>query len=77
MLAKAIDDPGITVRKRALRLLWECCVRCGDGFPYRADAVVRIMAKAADAEEAMRALVVRICSEIWFLAKVTLGEQRS
>ena len=73
VLTKAVDDPGVTVRKRAVRLLWECCVRCADNFPYRTDAVVRIMAKAADAEEAMRSLVVKICSEIWFLSKITLG----
>lgn len=74
VLTKAVEDSGITVRKRAVRLLWECCVRCADNFPHRTDAIVRILERASDPEEAMRTLVGKICAEIWFLAKITLGE---
>lgn len=27
VLVKSMEDPGVSVRKRAIRLLWECCVR--------------------------------------------------
>ncbi len=49
VLVRAVEDGGLTVRKRAVRLLWECCVRFPD-FTHRTDALLRIIARATDTE---------------------------
>lgn len=36
------QDNGVSVRKRAVRTLWECCARC-PGFTRKTDAVVAIL----------------------------------
>lgn len=53
ILTRASEDPGLTVRKRAIRLLWECCVRCPD-FVHRSDALLRIVSRATDSEVGAR-----------------------
>ncbi|GFR50992.1 hypothetical protein Agub_g13318, partial [Astrephomene gubernaculifera] len=76
VLVRASEDAGLTVRKRGIRLLWECCVRCPD-FSRRGDALMRIVQRATDQEETMRALVTKICSEIWFLPKFQIEDEVS
>jgi cohesin loading factor subunit SCC2 len=53
VLVRASEDAGLTVRKRAVRLLWECCVRL-PGWPQRRDALGRIVARSADPEVRLR-----------------------
>jgi hypothetical protein len=36
------QDKGVSMRKRAVKALWECCARC-PGFTRRTDAVVAIL----------------------------------
>eukprot|EP00775_Hariotina_reticulata_P010526 gene10526-10686_t len=64
VLAQATHDPGISVRKRAIKSLWDCCT-C-PGFSRGADAVVAVLQRAADPEDSMRGLVTKICGEMWF-----------
>lgn len=59
------QDQGVSVRKRAVRALWECCARC-PGFSRRVDAVVTILQRVGDAEDSMRALVTKLCGDMWF-----------
>jgi len=59
-----LQDPGIMVRKRAIRALWECC-SC-PGFSRAGDAVVAVLQRAYDKEDSMRTLVTKICGEMWF-----------
>ncbi|GLC46380.1 hypothetical protein PLESTF_001845900 [Pleodorina starrii] len=66
VLVRAADDTGVNVRKRAIRLLWECCVRCPD-FVHRTDALLRIVSHATATEDSLRSLVTKICAEIFFL----------
>lgn len=49
ILARAAEDAGVMVRRRAVRLMWECCVRCL-GFRHRGEALLRIVARATDPE---------------------------
>ncbi|KAI8475824.1 MAG: hypothetical protein J3K34DRAFT_517001 [Monoraphidium minutum] len=65
VLAEASTDNGVSVRKRAVKALWECCARC-PGFTRRTGAVVAILQCVADAEESMRTLVTRLCADMWF-----------
>lgn len=55
----------MSVRKRAIRSLWDCCT-C-PGFNRAAEAVVAVLQRAGDSEESMRGLVTKICGEMWFL----------
>ncbi|KAG2502251.1 hypothetical protein HYH03_000737 [Edaphochlamys debaryana] len=73
ILVRASEDTGLTVRKRAIKLLWECCVRCPD-FKHRSDALMRIVSRATDPEDTMRAAVTKICAEIWFLPRFHLDD---
>jgi cohesin loading factor subunit SCC2 len=54
----------VSVRKRAIRSLWDCCT-C-PGFSRAAEAVVAVLQRAGDSEESMRGLVTKICGEMWF-----------
>ncbi|KXZ45820.1 hypothetical protein GPECTOR_50g614 [Gonium pectorale] len=74
ILVRASKDAGLTVRRRAIRLLWECCVRCPD-FKHRSDALLRIVNRATDTEETMKSLVTKICAEIWFLPNIELEDE--
>jgi hypothetical protein len=54
----------VSVRKRAIRSLWDCCTcPC---FSRAAEAVVAVLQRAGDSEESMRGLVTKICGEMWF-----------
>ena len=68
-------DDGLSVRKRAVRVLWECCILC-PGFPPDRiiEAVVLILSRAGDAEESMRKLAASLCTELWFNPGSAVGE---
>lgn len=42
----APQDAGVSVRKRAVKALWECCAKC-PGFSRKTDAVVAILQRWA------------------------------
>lgn len=54
----------MSVRKRAIRALWDCCT-C-PGFSRAADAVVAVLQRATDTEGSMRSLVTKVVGEMWF-----------
>ncbi|GMH40118.1 hypothetical protein BSKO_08022 [Bryopsis sp. KO-2023] len=66
LLCKASKDAGTSVRRRALKLLWECCVRPPD-FPRLNDACVQILMLSGDKDEHIQNLVKKIFSELWFM----------
>ncbi|GLI61512.1 hypothetical protein VaNZ11_003892 [Volvox africanus] len=74
VLASAAIDAGLTVRKRAVRLLWECCVRCPE-FERRIEAMLLIVSRVTDTEDTMRSLINKICAEVWFLPNFQLESE--
>ncbi|GIL54451.1 hypothetical protein Vafri_9964 [Volvox africanus] len=74
VLASAAIDAGLTVRKRAVRLLWECCVRCPE-FERRIEAMLLIVSRVTDTEDTMRTLINKICAEVWFLPNFQLESE--
>lgn len=51
------QDNGVSVRKRAVRTLWECCARC-PGFTRKTDAVVAILQRCAGLGQAAQAVLL-------------------
>lgn len=64
VLGRAAADPGTSVRKRALKILLDCCARV-PGFPRAADACVHVLLRATDEEESIRTLVLKALHELW------------
>ena len=73
MNALYLQDQGISVRKRAVKTLWDCCVRC-PGFERTVEGMVVILHRAGDQEESMRGLVTKICSAMWFTPGLLVGK---
>jgi hypothetical protein len=67
-----LQDQGISVRKRAVKTLWDC-VRC-PGFQRTVEGMVVILHRAGDQEESMRTLVTKICSAMWFTPGLVVGK---
>lgn len=66
----------MSVRKRAIKSLWDCCT-C-PGFSRATEAVVAVLQRAGDAEDSMRGLVTKICGEMWFTEGSSFaGEDRA
>jgi hypothetical protein len=65
IVCNASKDAGITVRKRAVKVLWDCCCATPD-FPRAAEGIMHIMARGADVEGSMKAAVVKMCHQLWF-----------
>ncbi|GAX81042.1 hypothetical protein CEUSTIGMA_g8477.t1 [Chlamydomonas eustigma] len=59
-------DQGLSVRKRAIKVLWDCCVLCPGGFPRLDEAVMIILHRVGDNEESMRKLAQNLCCQLWF-----------
>lgn len=66
-LANKTQDGAVSVRKRAVRILWDVCLRC-ERFPRAVDAAVCVLHRCADPEDSMRHLVTKMCSQLWFAA---------
>lgn len=64
VLGRAAADPGTSVRKRALRILLDCCAKV-PGFPRAADACVHVLLRATDEEEPIQTLVLRSLHDLW------------
>ncbi|DBB01136.1 TPA: hypothetical protein ACH3X1_001027 [Trebouxia sp. C0004] len=65
VLATAVRDPGTSVRKRAVNIMWESCVK-QPGFPRATQACVHILTRAADPEESIQKLVTKVFHNLWF-----------
>ena len=65
VLVAASRDAAPSVRKAALKLVDERCVRDAS-FPRGADAAVALMAAAADAEEGVSDAAARSLGDLWF-----------
>ena len=56
------------VRKAAVRILWEACIRVPD-FPRAAEACVAVLHRVADSEESIQDLVGKVFHGLWFASK--------
>ena len=65
VLATAVRDPGTSVRKRAVNIMWESCVK-QPGFPKATQACVHILTRATDPEESIQKLVSKVFHNLWF-----------
>ena len=65
VLATAVRDPGTSVRKRAVNIMWESCVK-QPGFPKATQACVHILARATDSEDSIQKLVSKVFHNLWF-----------
>ncbi len=72
----SMDMEGLSVRRRALKILWECCILC-PGFPHELaiEAIILILNRAGDSEESMRKQAALFCTELWFSPGSALGER--
>lgn len=64
VLATAVRDPGTSVRKRAVNIMWESCVK-QPGFPKATQACVHILTRATDPEESIQKLVSKVFHNLW------------
>ena len=56
------------VRKAAVRILWEACIRVPD-FSRAAEACVAVLNRVADSEESIQDLVGKVFHGLWFASK--------
>ena len=56
------------VRKAAVRILWEACIRVSD-FPKASEACVAVLHRVADSEESIQDLVGKVFHGLWFASK--------
>lgn len=73
VLAMAVRDPGTSVRKRAVNIMWESCVKQA-GFPRATQACVHILTRATDPEDSIQKLVTRVFHNLWFSLAGSNGE---
>lgn len=73
VLATAVRDPGTSVRKRAVNIMWESCVK-QPGFPKATQACVHILTRATDPEESIQKLVSKVFHNLWFSPPTLTGK---
>ncbi len=56
------------VRKAAVRILWEACIRV-PSFPKASEACVAVLHRVADSEESIQDLVGKVFHGLWFASK--------
>lgn len=57
------------VRKAAVRILWEACIRV-EGFPKAAEACVAVLQRVADNEGSIHELVAKVFHGLWFATTI-------
>lgn len=72
VLATAVRDPGTSVRKRAVNIMWESCVK-QPGFPRATQACVHILTRATDPEDSIQKLVTKVFHNLWFSPTSSVG----
>ncbi|KAK9829724.1 hypothetical protein WJX72_007528 [[Myrmecia] bisecta] len=71
-LVYATKDSGTSVRKRALKILWDCCIR-PLAFPKATAACVAVLQRAVDNEESIHDLVSKVFHGLWFASGMETG----
>lgn len=67
VLAQAVRDSGTSVRKRAVNIMWESCIR-RPGFERATQACVHLLSRANDPEDSIQKLVTKVFHSLWFAA---------
>ena len=67
VLLQASRDSGVSVRKRAVRILWDCCISAHQ-FPLETEACVAVLQRVNDAEHSIQELVGRMFHSIWIVS---------
>lgn len=66
---KAVDDPGASVRKCAIKILKESAIAV-PGFPRATDACCALLLRASDSEESVQNAVAKVFHSLWFSRQV-------
>lgn len=66
---KAVDDPGASVRKCAIKILKESAIAV-PGFPRATDACCALLLRASDSEESVQNAVAKVFHALWFSPQV-------
>lgn len=66
---KAVDDPGSSVRKCAIRILKDAAIAV-PGFPRATDACCALLPRATDSEESVQNAVSKVFHALWFSPQV-------
>ena len=61
----ASNDTFPSVRKAAIRILWESCIGA-PGFPRANEACVAVLRRVADPEDSIQELVSKVFHSLWF-----------
>lgn len=64
-LVSASRDASTSVRKAAMRTLWEACIK-PPGFARAAEACCAVLHRGADPEESIQELVAQVFQGLWF-----------
>lgn len=67
-MSHALTSWYVQVRKAAVRILWEACIRV-PSFPKASEACVAVLHRVADGEESIQDLVGRVFHGLWFATK--------
>ena len=62
---RAVDDPGASVRKSAIKILKDAAITV-PGFPRAVDACCALLPRASDTEESVQNLVAKVFHSLWF-----------
>lgn len=65
-------EKGLSVRKRAINIMWESCVQ-QPGFQRANDACVHILGRVSDPEESIQKLVSKLFHSLWFPSGTLTG----
>eukprot|EP00887_Chlorella_sp_A99_P005943 scaffold29.g5943.t1 len=72
-LARASTDAGTSVRKAAIKILWEGCMRA-PGFPRATEAAKHVLMRGNDPEESVQNEVAKVFHSLWFSPRMETGE---
>ncbi|PRW45458.1 nipped-B isoform X2 [Chlorella sorokiniana] len=73
-LVKASTDPGTSVRKSAIKILWESCIRA-PGFPRATDACKAVLMRSGDSEESIQDMVAKVFHSLWFTPRLEATDE--
>lgn len=61
----ASSDQSTSVRKAAVKILWESCISV-PGFPHASEACVAVLRRVGDSEDSIQELVAKVFHGLWF-----------
>ena len=62
------------MKKRAIKLLWECCISA-PGFPAATEACKHVLMRAGDNEESVQDMVSKVFHSLWFTPRLEAGKR--